>query len=138
MKKLFLYTVFLHILFLASSMNARVEGNDKNEILKIVKAYISVTDHKDSTALAKSFHPDAKLLSVNSLGNLKSMTLEEWWSRISRIPNPVIRKSTIRILDISGVAAVVKVEFTTSSDYISLLKINNEWKIVNKILSIVL
>src|SRR6185369_9657868 len=131
-------TLLLITLFTASFVSDRPGSKDKSEILDVVNLYISVTDHADSTAITKSFHPDAKLLSVNSSGELKTMTLGEWWSRISGIKNPATRKSNIKILDISGVSAVVKVEFKNSSDFISLLKLNGGWKIVNKTLSIVL
>lgn len=138
MKILFKYSTFLALFFTTLLTEAQVGNNDENDILKVVKLYISVTDNKDSSAIAKSFHPDAKLLSVNKEGELKIMTTEEWWSRVSHISNPVERKNKIKILDITGVSAVVKVEFETSTDYISLLKINSGWKIVNKTLSIVL
>ena len=77
-------------------------------------------------------------VSVLKSGILKQMTQAEWWARVSKITNPKVRKSNITILDVTGISAVVKVEFETSSDHISLLKIDNEWKIINKSLSIVL
>ena len=99
---------------------------------------LTVTDNKDSSAIAQAFYPEAKLMSVTKSGALKQMTQAEWWGRISQITNPKVRKNKITILDITGVSAVVKVEFETSSDHISLLKMNNEWKIVNKTLSTIL
>jgi Putative lumazine-binding len=138
MKKLLKCTALLLLLFTFTSVKSQVKSNDTDDILKVVKLYISVTDNKDSTAISKSFHPDAKLLSVNKAGELRIMTTAEWWSRVSKISNPTARKNNIKILDISGVSAVVKVEFETSCDYISLLKLTSGWKIVNKTLSIVL
>lgn len=77
-------------------------------------------------------------MSVSKDGALKQMSQAEWWQRVSRITNPVVRKSNITMLDISGVSASVKVEFDKSTDHILLLKFNGKWKIVNKTLSIVL
>ena len=130
--------LMLGLLFALSSnfMVAQSSLEEKAAIEKVIKIYLTVTDLKDESAIATAFHPDAKLMSVNSENELKQMSLEEWWSRISRIENPKIRKCTITILDVSGISAAVKVEFEKSSDIISLLKINNEWKIVNKLLSV--
>ncbi len=126
------------MLFASNFAKAQNMDNEKMEVKKVIKTYLTVTDLKDSTAILKAFHPDAKLMSVNSKGELKQMSQTEWWQRISKIVNPVVRKSKITVLDISGISAVVKVEFEKSNDLITLLKFNNEWKIVNKTLSVVL
>jgi len=128
----------LMFLLLFTSSIAVAQPSDKAAIENVIKLYLTVTDLKDSTAISKAFHPDAKLMSVGKNGELKQMTQAEWWQRLSRITTPVVRKSNITILAISGVAATVKVEFGTSADHISLLKINEEWKIVNKTLSVIL
>jgi hypothetical protein len=126
------------MLFASNFAKAQNMDNEKMEVKKVIKTYLTVTDLKDSTAILKAFHPDAKLMSVNSKGELKQMSQIEWWQRITKIVNSVVRKSKITVLDISGISAVVKVEFEKSNDLITLLKFNNEWKIVNKTLSIVL
>jgi len=108
---------------------------EKTAIEKVVRDYIFVTDKKDQEAIKRAFHPSAKLMSVGKDG-LREMSQEEWWGRVSRIPGKgVERKSKIAMVDVKGLAAVVRVDFDKSSDYISLLKINDEWKIVNKMLS---
>ncbi len=133
--KIFFLTTMLFASNFAKTQN---RDNEKMEVEKVIKTYLTVTDLKDSTAILKAFHPDAKLMSVNNKGELKQMSQTEWWQRITKIVNPVVRKSKITVLDISGISAVVKVEFEKSNDLITLLKFNNEWKIVNKTLSIVL
>ena len=132
--------VLLVALFLISFNSTKAQNVDgeKRNIKEVVKLYLRVTDLKDSSAIEKAFHPEAKLMSVNSKGELKQMTQNEWWQRVSKIPDPVVRKSRITVLDIAGVSAVVKVEFKKSIDFITLLKLGNEWKIVNKSLSVVL
>ena len=109
-------------------------SNDAELIKQIIQRYLDVTDKKDNEAIKQAFHPDTKLLSVGRNG-LNQMSLEEWWGRVSRIPGQVTRKSEVAILEISGLAAVVKIDFGTSKDFVSLLKINGEWKIVSKVLS---
>jgi hypothetical protein len=121
----------------AGQTNATAEKNgeaEKTAIEKVVKDYVSVTDKQDREAIERAFHPSAKLMSVGKEG-LREMSQEEWWGRISKIPNPKERKFNISLIDMKGLAAVVRVDFETSSDYLSLLKINGNWKIVNKTLS---
>ena len=112
--------------------------DEKEAILKVISQYLRVTDYKDSSAIGKSFHPNAKLMSVTTTGELQEMTLAQWWARLSRINNPVVRKSELTVLDNSGITASVKVEFETSTDIITLLKFDSGWLIVNKTLSVVL
>jgi hypothetical protein len=108
--------------------------NETEAIRRVIQQYLDVTDKKDAEGIKKAFHPDAKLMSVGKNG-LNQMALAEWWERISRIPGKVERTSRVTVLEVSGLAAVVKVDFGRSKDYVSLLKINGEWKIVNKLLS---
>ena len=118
----------------AASSASQANSDEAEAIKHVVQRYLDVTDKKEQAAIAQAFHPDTKLLSVGRTG-LNQMSLDEWWSRVSRIPGQVTRKSQVTILDVSGLAAIVKVDFGTSKDFISLLKVSGEWKIVSKILS---
>jgi hypothetical protein len=133
-----LQLTFLTLFCLPIVSKAQTQDEEKGNILKVISLYLRVTDYKDSSAIGKSFHPNAKLMSVTKTGELKEMAQTEWWARISKISNPVVRKSKLTILDISGITASVKVEFETSSDIITLLKFDNGWRIVNKTLSVAL
>lgn len=115
------------------TINQSVE-NETEVIRQVIRQYLDVTDKKNAEGIKKAFHPDTKLMSVGKNG-LNQMSLDEWWGRISRIPGQVERTSQVTVLEVSGLAAVVKVDFGRSKDYLSLLKINGEWKIVNKVLS---
>jgi hypothetical protein len=126
---------FLTLLCLPIFVKAQMQ-NEKEKILQTIAQYLRVTDYKDSSAIAKSFHPNAKLMSITRTGVLQEMTQAEWWSRLSRITNPVVRRSKVTVLDISGITASVKVEFETSTDIITLLKFDSGWRIVNKTLSV--
>jgi hypothetical protein len=130
--------LMLLIMLTISSTFVKAQNIEKEkvDIEKVITFYLAVTDYKDSTAIEKAFHPEAKLKTVNSRGELKMLSQKEWWDRVSRIDKPKVRKSTITILDISGVSAVVKVQFETSCDYHLLLKFNSGWKIVSKTLSV--
>lgn len=110
------------------------QSADKEAIKVVVQQYLDVTDKKDFESIKKAFHPDARLMSVGKNG-LNQMTQDEWWQRVSKIPGTVQRTSRISMIDVTGIAAVVKIDFGRSADYLSLLKVNDQWKIVNKTLS---
>ena len=129
---------FLTLLFLSIIAKAKTHDDEKADILKIISLYLRVTDYKDSSAISKSFHPHAKLMSVTRSGEFKEMTQAEWWARLSKISTPIVRKSKVTVLDISGITASVKVEFEASTDIITLLKFDSGWRIVNKTLSVAL
>ncbi|HLL76004.1 MAG TPA: nuclear transport factor 2 family protein [Pyrinomonadaceae bacterium] len=85
----------------------------------------------------KVFHPDSKLYAVRD-GKFWTLTSEEYAARAAGKPAPdeAQRKRWVESVDISGNAAVAKVvlDYPTVrfTDYMSMLKIDGEWKIVNK------
>jgi hypothetical protein len=85
----------------------------------------------------KVFHPDAKLFFIRD-GKLTQWTSEEYISRASGKPAPdeAQRKRKIDSIDITGDSAVVKLTLDYPSvvftDYMSMLKIDGRWMIVNK------
>lgn len=85
----------------------------------------------------KVFHPDSKLFAVRD-GKYWQLTSEEYIARASGKPAPdeAQRKRSIESLDISGNAASAKIVLDYPQvkfvDYMSLLKIDGEWKIINK------
>lgn len=134
-----MYAMVLFVLSVLSSptgvpRSAPQQGADKDAIQRVLRAYLDVTDKKDEAAIARAFHPSAKLMSAGENG-LREMSQSEWWQRVSRIPGPVNRKSAISLVDVTGLAAVARIDFERSSDYLALLKIGGVWKIVNKALS---
>jgi protease I len=108
--------------------------NEREAIRQVLLLYIDVTDKGKRENIRKALHPEARFMSVGKHG-LTQLTLDEWWGRISGIAGKTQRKGEITVLDVSGLAAAAKVDFGRSQDYMTLLKINGEWKIVNKILS---
>ena len=83
------------------------------------------------------FHPESKLFWVRE-GQFTSRTSEEYIAGAKGTPAPdeAQRKRTVEFVDVSGDAAIAKVRLVypevTFVDYMSLLKIDGEWKIVNK------
>ncbi len=86
---------------------------------------------------SKVFHPDSKLFWIRD-GQLTQRTSAEYIAGASGKPaaDEAQRKRWIETIDITNNAAVVKVVLdypnAKLTDYMSMLKINGEWKIVNK------
>ncbi|HXG67691.1 MAG TPA: nuclear transport factor 2 family protein [Blastocatellia bacterium] len=91
----------------------------------------------DGAYIRKAFHPAAKVFAMRD-GKLLELTAEEFASRFDGKPpaDEAERKRRIESIDITGNAAVVKVVLdypqVKFTDYMSLLKVDGEWKIVNK------
>lgn len=88
--------------------------------------------------MRKAFHTDAKIMAFRD-GKLTNLTSEEFASRFNGKPaaDEAQRKRRIESVEITGNAGVGKIVLeyptVTFTDYMSLLKIGDEWKIVNKV-----
>ncbi len=84
------------------------------------------------------FHPVANLYWVDA-GEFKTRTGAEYIAGSPGKPaaDEAQRKRSIEMVDVTGTAAVAKVVLdypaVKFTDYFTLLKVNGEWKIVNKI-----
>jgi hypothetical protein len=91
----------------------------------------------DGAHFRKVFHPESKLVFIRD-GKYASRTSEEYIAGAPGKPaeDEAQRKRTINWIDVTGDTAVVKLTLTypavTFTDYMALLKIDGEWKIVNK------
>ena len=88
--------------------------------------------------MRKAFHTEAKVMAFRD-GKLTNMTSEEFASRFNGKPaaDEAQRKRVIESVEITGNAGVGKIvlDYPTVkfTDYMSLLKVGDEWKIVNKV-----
>lgn len=84
------------------------------------------------------FHPESKLYWISG-DTLATRTSTEYIAGSSGQPaaDEAKRRRRIAMVDVTGNAAVAKVELdypeTFLTDYFTLLKVNGEWKIMNKI-----
>lgn len=116
------------------------QARKKREIALIrdtVQLYVGRAGHDRATDLRQAFHPDAKLLFTNDNG-YNQLPFPDWVARIEQSNRPPVeRTESITSIDVAGNAAVARVDLgyadTHITDYLSLLKIDGEWKIVNKI-----
>ena len=91
----------------------------------------------DGAHYRAAFHPEAKLFFIRD-GKVTTRTSEEYIAGAPVKPpaDEAQRKRWIESVDIAGNAGVAKIilDYPTARfvDYMSLLKVDGEWKIVNK------
>lgn len=116
-----------------------------NEAVKAVvqSAYVQGVHAKfDPAAMRRGFHPDFRMLVLRD-GALGAVTLEEWIARMEKArqdkpgaPAPQIAADFTSI-DVTGNAATVRLELHRDgkhvfTDYLSLYRFADGWKIVSK------
>ena len=111
---------------------------DEAAVRRTVETYLHGLKFNDVASFQKAFLPEAKLYFVKKDGSLGQLTQEQWYAGFA--PNAGREEEgdlRITSVDVTGTAASVKVreEYPNSiyTDYVSLLKLGGEWKIVNKI-----
>lgn len=115
---------------------------ESEEILieAVIQNYFSTTYHANEKKLRESFHPEARIAGDFN-GQYCDWSLEEFVHRIasqdSAAKKGEVFDKKILLLDQIANAAVVKARVLVGGfifvDYISLLKINDQWVIRNKI-----
>lgn len=141
MKKVFLIllTVFITIPFLFS------QTNEKAAIRQVIQeAYVDgIQNRGDIEIIRKGFDPGFELLGVKE-NKLTKLSIGEWIANIEKTkqnnPNPPVHLTSVKFLmiDITGISAVAKIELYRQgkrifTDYLSLYKFDEGWKVVNKI-----
>jgi hypothetical protein len=94
----------------------------------------------DGNRMEKAFHPSATMKYIDyQSGEFKDVPIADFIARVKSNTNKVDRKIGIVSLNIEGPAAQAKIKIETAEvymfDYMNLLKVNGEWKIVSKIFS---
>ena len=121
----------------ATFLPARAQNAEEAAVREAIQHYFRGHATGQGEHFRKVFHPDAKLFAVRDR-KYWQLTSEEYIARASgKAPeDEAQRKRSIESIDISGNAAIAKivldypqVKFT---DYMSLLKIDGVWRIVNK------
>ena len=124
-------------LLVIPSASAIAQASEEAAIRETIEHYFQDHATGNGEHFRKAFHPDAKLFFIRE-GKLTQWTSEEYIGRASGKPaaDEAQRKRRIDSIDISGNAAVVKLTLDYPSvvftDYMSMLKIEGHWKIVNK------
>ena len=94
----------------------------------------------DGNRIEKAFHPSASMKYIDAKTNeFKDVPIADFIARAKANTNKSERKIEIVALNIEGNAANGKIKIETGDvilyDYMNMLKIDGEWKIVSKIFS---
>jgi hypothetical protein len=136
-----LVSAFLAIVFGSSVFSQGVKGQLDPEIgaiRAVAEAYIS----SEPARLREAFLPNMNLYRTDEKGSLRTIPFGEYLQRVSAnagAPHEE-RQASIDSIDRTGNVGIVKVTTTRPqarvTDYLSLVRINNQWKIVNKTFSV--
>ncbi len=137
MRNLKRLTPALLTLLLLSCAPAAAQESEEAAVRAAIEHYFQGHATGQGEHFRKVFHPDAKLFFIRD-GKLTQWTSEEYISRASGKPaaDEAQRKRRIDSIDITGDSAFVKLTLDYPSvvftDYMSMLKIDGRWMIVNK------
>ena len=134
-------TLFVAVLLLTTLLTTFArppQTSDEAAVRETVQHYLHGLKFNDVEGLKKAFWPEAKLFFIKRDNTLGQLTQEQWYKGFVASAGKE-EKGDLRItdVDITGNAASVKVvevyETSKYTDYLSLLKFPDGWKIVNKI-----
>ncbi|WP_324678365.1 nuclear transport factor 2 family protein [Hymenobacter sp. GOD-10R] len=138
MKTKVLFLALLFISFASVSFAQRLSAKTKYQIARIEETLTSqLLNNADAGAASQAYLPSAQTMQVQS-GTLVTKNAAE--------PTLASAKTTdfqqpgrIAYIDLQGTAAVARVERESSNghvvDFVSLLQIDGEWKVVNQVRS---
>jgi hypothetical protein len=112
-------------------------GGEEAAVRAALEHYLAGHVTGEGKHFSMVFHPESKLF-FNRDGQFATRTSAEYIAGASGKPaaDEARRKRRIVMVDVTGDAAVAKIELDYPdvffTDYFTLLKVNGEWKIVNK------
>lgn len=132
--KYFLISIWL-IVFIPAF--AQSERNEKEAISHTVQLYFDGMMERDRSKLEEAFHLEARLIGYR--GDTFTLTpFEEWARGFDKGEKRDLNQYTNNLLDIDlkGYTAIAKTELFWPGiyyfDYLTLMKIDGQWKIVHK------
>ncbi len=137
MKINFRQTALTTITIFCLSLYATAQNKtDEEGVKQCLENYMS----GDGVRVEKAFHTSATMKYIDyQSGEFKDVPIADYISRVKANPAPSGRKIEIVSMNVEGNAAHAKIKIETQQailyDYMNLLKINGEWKIVSKIFS---
>ena len=125
-------------LALVATSSAWAQNSEEAGVRKALEHYLKGHATGDSMEFKQAFHPESKLFWMRD-GKFHQRTSANYISGARGKPadDEAQRKRRIDFIDITGNTAVAKITLdypdALLTDYMSLLKVGDEWKIVNKI-----
>ena len=144
MKKVRMIT--LGFLFIALILTTSMNADTKADVEKVIKAsyFNGAFNDLDTVSMRQGFHPDFAIFSAKG-NEISRYPIDTWIKGIEKSkqdPNfdPSKSKMDCKIasLDVTGGCAAAKIEISKNgtmifTDYLSLLKFDDGWKIVAKV-----
>jgi hypothetical protein len=130
-------STFLGFILMTTSAIAQNDTRELDAAKVPLQNYVKAQETGNADFIRRAFTQDAKVVGHMG-GKLISWSVEEYAGRFSGKPaeDETQRKRSIEVINLTGDAAVGKVVLdypaVKFTDYMSLLKINGEWKIANK------
>jgi hypothetical protein len=128
----------LIVLALCARPVAQTPAGDEAGVRAALNAYIQGHATGDPAHFTRAFHPDGMLFWVGPDGQLMRRTAAEYIRGASGKPaaDEAQRRRRIVSVHVTGTAAngVVVLDYPTVkfTDYMNLVKVGSEWKIINK------
>lgn len=138
MNQMFLCCGLLLLVSLYATKTPSLAQNAEETAARVpLEYYLKAHATGDGEYIRKAFHADAKVFSYRD-GKLNQLTSAEFATRFTGKPaaDEAQRKRWIESLNLSGNAGLAKLVLDYPQvkviDYMSLLKVDGEWKIINK------
>ena len=134
MQRLVLATLIMGFFFAIPKAHSSTTDPEIDAIRAVADAYISA----DPSRLRDAFLPSMNLYTTDEKEALRTIPFAEYLQRVSANANAPHedRHATIDLVDRTGNAAIVKITIirpnATVTDYLSLIRVEKHWKIVNK------
>ncbi len=130
-------SAILFAVLLCAAVSAFAQGSEKDSVRVPLENYIKGQETGDPEYMKKAFHTEGNLIFIRD-GKYSTRSFADYIAGMSGKPaaDESKRKRSIESIDVAGNAAVARIvlDYPTTRfvDYMTLLKINGEWKIVNK------
>ena len=114
--------------------------SDKEQFESVVDNYYNGMYRGDPDLIRKAFHPEARLQGVMAGQSFYGLTRENFCKFVTLMPTPADTDDPhdckFEVLDLTGDQAVLKITDYVFDvwfvDYLSMLKTDDGWKVVNK------
>ena len=126
-----LFTLF----FLLFAITISAQDSELQAVEAVLNDYMIGGMERDGQRIAGAFHDQAMMKYLRD-GEYREVNAQEFFGG-AKPGAPLERKNEIVNIDITGYVAVAKLRLTYAdkafTDYMTLMKIDGEWKIVNKV-----
>ncbi len=132
MKKIFCLLLLAFCFYISPAQN----GTEEAGVKACLENYMSGNGNR----MEKAFHPSATMKYIDASSNdFKDIPIADFIARVKANTNTQERKIDIVSMNVEGNAASAKIKIDTEKailfDYMNMLKVDGEWKIVSKIFS---